>query len=367
MSLSVNVATASAHDLPDSCDLPLLLLQRIETSNPVLTALEIKHLCRFQEAGCRALARALALNTRITSLDLAHTSVGPAGARVLFPALTHLTGLTYLNLHGANLQSSGASHLCNALAHLTAVAHLNLSSVEDVFSLLRSVAESTIDLARFETLLTAQDGSTTALFLADLCEHVCEQLNLPQPPDEVFILFQKGLAQVASFVVSQLRYRNSMSLVLNAAVACPVFSRQSVRAHYLQPAEQLKFKLSQRVLEIASLQLWCRGKQQRLQILRSSCPLSILAWRLACAADRHEGHRNMEQRVAALIIKRCLSHVGRYESEAFHERYQVRRQLELLYHLLSHQRKNFIYHLPAIYQRYFNELNALHEHHWCEL
>ena len=114
-----------------------------------------------------------------------------------------------------------------------------------------------------------------------------------------------------------------MSLVLNAVAACPVFSRHSVKQHYLQPPEQLGFKLSQHLLEIASLQLWCRGKQQRVQMLCCSRPLSVLALRLACAANTHQGHRSMEQRVAALIMKRCLSHVGRHESDRLKEKERI--------------------------------------------
>jgi hypothetical protein len=72
------------------------------------------------------LARALSLNTCITSLNLSNTSAGAAGACVLFPALTHLTTMTYLFLGGTGLGSSGALHLCSALTHLTAMTILHL-------------------------------------------------------------------------------------------------------------------------------------------------------------------------------------------------------------------------------------------------
>jgi hypothetical protein len=125
-----------------------------------------------------------------------------------------------------------------------------------------------------------------------------------------------------------------MSLVLNAVAACPVFSRHSVKQHYLQPPEQLGFKLSQHLLAIASLQLWCRGKQQRVQMLCCSRPLSALALRLACAANTHQGHRSMQQRVAALVMKRCLSRVGRHESDAFYERIDIQKENERINALL---------------------------------
>jgi hypothetical protein len=313
-------------------DLPLQLLQRITTSDPALTKLEIQYKYVFKEAGCRVLGRALSLNTCITSLDFLNTSVGPAGACVLFPAITHLTAMTHLNFQGTDLQSSGVSHLCSALTHLTSVTHLDISgndlTEEDLFSLLCSVAASTAGMARLKALSLPQEC------LAQYSRNAADfwrQLDLQQPPDELLKSFHvitfQGMAQFACLVITQLRYRYTMSLVLNAAAACPVFSRQSEQAHYLQPPEQLGFKLTPHLLEIASLQLWCRGTQQRMQMLCCSCPLSTLALRLACAADRREGHR-MQQRVAALIMKRCLSHFGSNESGAFYDRTNRQKEQE---------------------------------------
>ncbi len=75
-----------------------------------------------------------------------------------------------------------------------------------------------------------------------------------------------------------------MSLVLNAAAACPIFAPRSARAHYLQPPASLGFTLSQRSLELASLQLWCRNSKQRVLLLCCcSCHMSTLAVRLARA------------------------------------------------------------------------------------
>jgi hypothetical protein len=94
-----------------------------------------------------------------------------------------------------------------------------------------------------------------------------------------------------------------VSLVLSAAAAC----RRSLRARrYLQPPAQLGFTLSQRSLELASLQLWFRNNAQRAQLLCGSCPLSILAFRLARAVNRRDGSRSFELRAMARIMNRCF-------------------------------------------------------------
>ena len=64
--------------------------------------------------------------------------------------------------------------------------------------------------------------------------------------------------------------------VLNAAAACPVFDRRSSRSHYLQPPAQLRFTLSLRALQRASVQLWCCDNKQRAQLLCICCPLPSL-------------------------------------------------------------------------------------------
>ncbi len=114
---SAGASASAAHAHPD---LPQELLQRIENNDPALTELKMVGKSDFKEAGCRILARALSLNTCITSLNLLATTITPAGAALLSPALTHLTTTTCLNLWGTDLQSSGASLLCRTLAHLTA-------------------------------------------------------------------------------------------------------------------------------------------------------------------------------------------------------------------------------------------------------
>ena len=99
-----------------------------------------------------------------------------------------------------------------------------------------------------------------------------------------------------------------MSLVLNAAAACPIFAPRSARAHYLQPPAQLGFMLSQRSLQLASLQLWCRNSKQRVQLLCCcSCHLATLAVRLARAVDRSGSSRSFEPWATSRIMKFCLS------------------------------------------------------------
>jgi hypothetical protein len=61
------------------------------------------------------------------------------------------------------------------------------------------------------------------------------------------------------------------------------------------------------LLELASLQPWCHGNKQRVRLLCCCRPLSVLAFRLARATGRHEGHRAMEQSAIAHILMRCFS------------------------------------------------------------
>jgi len=69
------------------------------------------------------------------------------------------------------------------------------------------------------------------------------------------------------------------------AAACPIFGRRCVHAHYLQPPAQLGIGPSQRRLELASLPQWHRDNQ-RLPLLCCSCPLSLVAYRLARVTGR---------------------------------------------------------------------------------
>jgi hypothetical protein len=77
-----------------------------------------------------------------------------------------------------------------------------------------------------------------------------------------------------------------------------------MNAHYLQPPAQLGISPSQRSLELASLPPRCRDNQ-RLRLLCCSCPLSLVAYRLACVID-HEGNCNFDRKAVAYIFKRSL-------------------------------------------------------------
>jgi hypothetical protein len=184
-------------------DLPPQLLQRISSSDPALTKLEMLCERNFNEAGCRVLARALSLNTCITSLNLLRTSVGDAGACVLFPALTHLTAMTYLNLNSTGLGSSGASHLCSALTHLTAMSKLYLGdnrlTADDGARICGAAAAA--GMTRLQALDLNGNGFTGSHVVG--CG-AWRQLNLPQPPDEIVRRCSGvgafGLFNVAPFV-----------------------------------------------------------------------------------------------------------------------------------------------------------------------
>jgi hypothetical protein len=98
-----------------------------------------------------------------------------------------------------------------------------------------------------------------------------------------------------------------MSLVLSAAAACPIFGRCPVRALGLQPHALLRMAPSQRLLEqLAALQqqLQCR-RSRRLLLVRCGCPLSTVAFRLACANGG--ASFSVQRAAAALVMRRCLS------------------------------------------------------------
>jgi hypothetical protein len=97
-----------------------------------------------------------------------------------------------------------------------------------------------------------------------------------------------------------------MSFVPNAAAACPIFGRRSLRAHCLQPPAQLGFMLPQRSLESASMQPWCRDSRQRAQLLCCCCPLSTLSFHLAQAVNRRQHRDRFELWATAQIMKRCF-------------------------------------------------------------
>jgi hypothetical protein len=109
---------------------------------------------------------------------------------------------------------------------------------------------------------------------------------------------------------------HSMSLVLNAAAASLVFDRRGVRARTLQPSAQFGFIMSQRSFELASLQ-WCRSpgsvtRKQHAQLVCCSCPLSMLASRLAHAVNWRESNRSFAHKAIARIMKQCFSVTARW-------------------------------------------------------
>jgi hypothetical protein len=94
-----------------------------------------------------------------------------------------------------------------------------------------------------------------------------------------------------------------MSLVLNAAAACPAFILRRTHAPALQ---QLGIMPPQRLLDFASQQQCCHASQ-RVMLLCCNCTLSTLACRLARVAGRHEGRSSFEGTAIAFIVKRCFS------------------------------------------------------------
>jgi hypothetical protein len=106
-----------------------------------------------------------------------------------------------------------------------------------------------------------------------------------------------------------------MSLVLNAAAASLVFGRSGARARTLQPSAHFGFAMSQRSLELTSLQ-WCRcpgsvTRKQYAQLVCCSCPLSILASRLAHAVNWRESNRSFAHKTIARVMKQCFSVTAR--------------------------------------------------------
>jgi hypothetical protein len=143
------------------------------------------------------------------------------------------------------------------------------------------------------------------------------QLNLPHPPRRILGSIRAypqygsshlNYAPLVSFLSSN--HWNTMSLVLNAAAACPIYGPRNVSAHYLQPPAQLEFRMSRHMLDLASLHLWCGDNQHRMKMLSCCCPLAIVAFRLSRAAVSHKGHHRFHHRIVSLIMKKCLSGVA---------------------------------------------------------
>jgi hypothetical protein len=334
-------------------DLPLQLLQRIECSDSALTNLRISNILESTEASSRALARALSLNSRITSLDLSCNEIGPVAACLIFPSMTHLTSLTCLNLGDTN--PSCAADACSALVHLTSLTRLNLTSWGDFWPV--SLICSTLKhLTRLTSLTFNSDYTNDIAFICaaaaaaglvrlkqlfyryemhpelyEVADHnfyrnavvrcdAWSQLNLPQPSNDIVqrCICNDSFAPLLSFLLCPLRL--TMSLVLNAAAACTVFGPRS-SVHYLQPPAQLRCTPSPHWLEVTALQPSCRDNKQRLQLLNVGSPLSFVALRLAgVTGTRAHRRRRVDDRVIAHIMKRCLSASAlRFWTSASHE------------------------------------------------
>jgi hypothetical protein len=343
-------------------DIPLQLLQRIECSDSALTNLKISNILESTEASSRALARALSLNSRITSLDLSWNEIGPVAAGLIFPSMTHLTSLTCLNLGGASLTNpSSAAGACSALMHLTSLTCLNLTQLPQLFrdrhidnffelshicSILKHLtrlttlafnsgwggdiaficaAAAAAGLVRLKQLFYVYNMNPELYEVADhnfyrnaivWCE-AWSQLNLPQPSNDIVqrCICNDSFAPLVSYLLRPLRL--TMSLVLNAAAACTVFGPRS-SVHYLQPPVQLRCTPSLHWLEVAAQQPSCRDNKQRLQLLNVCSPLSFVALRLA--DRRAHNRRSINDRVIAHIMRRCLSACAlRFWTSASHE------------------------------------------------
>jgi hypothetical protein len=350
-------------------DVPLELLQAVESSDPALTTLNVNE---FTDAKCRALARALSHNTCISSLNLCFNPIGPAAACLIFPAMTRLTGLTRLDLSGTGLNPSCAPALCSALTHLTALTYLNLegsdllnpSCASDVCSAIVHLTALTYLNLQHEfasrmysevshicsavkhlTGLTALElDSSSEDDIARICGAAVaagmvrlKELKLYRLHPDLYDVYDpnvivKAVVQCRAWRQLPLRptpyhvaqkcfgnydfaplvsyhlglLRCTMSLVLNAAAACSILGPRS-SVHYLQPPVQLRFAPSLHWLEVASQWPCCNCNKERLQLLSVCAQLSFVAPRLACADGRRVYHRRkIEDRIIAHIIKRCL-------------------------------------------------------------
>ncbi len=96
---------------------------------------------------------------------------------------------------------------------------------------------------------------------------------------------------------------HAASLVVRAAAARPISNRHGV---HLPTMAQLGFRISQRALQPAALKPRCQDMHQRLHLMCSSSPLSVVAFRLALSVDRHGVGRRVEHKITGLILRRCF-------------------------------------------------------------
>ena len=234
-------------------DLPPLLMQSIERSDPCTKEIEIRNMeypTDLGDYGCRILARALSLNTCVTSLSI-RLGIGPAGAAVLFGALTHLTTMTHLNLNDTDLYPLGAVHLCSVLPRLMALTELKLchtylqsSGASYLCSVLPHLTAIT-DLHLYDNLLNKDDaarvcGAAAAAGMTRLKDLVmfeevnsfeaCDvvdcatwrQLHLPRPSQQIIRECRTGgFSPLVSFIF------NSEGAWREATMQCLVTWRES--------------------------------------------------------------------------------------------------------------------------------------------
>ena len=103
------------------------------------------------------------------------------------------------------------------------------------------------------------------------------------------------------------------SLMLHAAVACPIFAHRAAHVHNLQPHALPGVQPSQRVRAIAMCMWrsdgfaaeWSALLRQRLQLLRCGSMLGAVSARLSLFSERWD-----RSKVLLLLIRRCLSMNG---------------------------------------------------------
>jgi len=230
-------------------------------------------------AGICALGEALKVNTSLQKLDLRYAYLQEEGAYVFGDMLRVNTSLKVLNLESAQAGIASFCHMLSGVLHNP------------------------------DLVVTLPFIELSACY----CHPAWKREGLAIPRNQAMWFLMKimeggGVSELRPYF--KLRC-HVMSLVLNAAAACPNFGRRSAQFHYLQPPAQLGITPSKRLLELVSgppklFPPWCR-EDQRLRQLCCCCPLSTLAARLVRVNDRHEGHRIVESRATALILKRCFS------------------------------------------------------------
>ncbi len=162
------------------------------------------------------------------------------------------------------------------------------------------------------------EWSSVLSCLSSSVRHVRTVHDATQMSRSILFTSQTSICTNSSPQLSSLSAKlcHSMSLVLNAAAASLVFGRSGARARTLLPSAQFGFTMSQRSFELASLQ-WCRSpgsvtRKQHAWLVCCSCPLSMLASRLAHAVNWRESNRSFAHKAIARIMKQCFSVTARW-------------------------------------------------------